>query len=666
MSASDIQNVAPQIESETTPKTAPQVAQNGIATDTTLSVEATSTTDNAATADFNGAPAEKQADNQAESTQNDGVAADSSEVIEAAPESDASLEIDQRRAKQLLDRAMLLSERGDLAGAILAARQAVSLVPNEPSGYSMLGLLHERAGDLEKAITAYEKVVHLAPHSTLERDSLDRLKSTLESENSSVLFHFDDNELFEEPPALPVNDSAASEERETVGAIGTVDAKSASSSASSAAMGVTSVGVTAAVPVAPVGNTIGSPSNRVAASAVVGNSSPSVTPSGLDPLLNSALTARPVSGPPSVLPMTMPAMAQRPSLGLLMRQPSFYFKGAPVVAATTLGLLFMGWAQGVSQNKFLEELPVSPTPRAQTQVLTPREDPQTGVATAANGGNVTGSAPTPASGIVTTTGGGIFGTGNANNPAAPSAPVTSTTRTGGTTTSGTTSGATSGARSAGATGSTGASGSTGVQPLLPSLASPVIPQPRGAAGSSSGPGAMEALPPLQPRRQPQEPVRPSAPSAQPATPSATGDNSGANTTGTSTGGGLFNPNSSPRGYIRIDPVRPSNPVRPVARPGNEARAAENAASRAGATGRAEDVVPNLNRAIERQPTGYVYQRRAMAFMEKGDYARAADDFQSAISAYQDQIRQNQNVEDARNGIQACRSGLQLAMSRMGR
>lgn len=650
MSTSDIQQATPQATVPATSETAKQVKQNGSVTDTIEVNDAASTAtpdaDNANTPVLNGAPA----NTKAELTESDGVEADSVEASEGLHESDASLEIDHRRAKQLLDRAMLLSERGDLAGAILAARQAVSLVPNEPSGYSMLGLLHERAGDLEKAIAAYEKVLHLAPHSTLERDSLDRLKSTLESENSSVLFHFDDNELFEEPPALPTAEPTAATEP--------VEAKTAGPAAQA---------VASALPATPAIRPVGSASNVVTPSTPSGQSLPAPAP--FDPALNPALTARPVVGPPSVLPLTMPAMAQRPSLGLLMRQPSFYFKGAPIVAATTLGLLFMGWAQGVSQSKYLEEMPVTPTLQARTEVLTSGSDPQSGMSTAANGGNVTGVVPAPTAGSATASGGGIFGTGNANNPAAPSTSVSSTTRTGSTTAPGTTAGASSSARPAGAgvTGSTGASGSTGVQPLPPSSAGPVIPQPRGAgpSGGSSGPGALEALPPLQPRRQPQEPVRPSAPSAQPASPAA-GDNSGANTAGSSTGGGLFNPNSSPRGYIRIDPVRPSNPVRPAPRPGNEARAAENAASRAGAAGRAGDVVPNLTRSIERQPTGYVYQQRAIAFMERGDNARAVDDFQSAISAYQDQIRQNQNVEDARNGIQACRSGLQLAMSRMGR
>ena len=151
---------------------------------------------------FENAPIEATDDNENELKDSQ---SDKEDVFKG---SEVALEIDQRRAKQLLDRSMLLSERGDLAGAILASRQAVALAPNEPSGHSMLGLLHERAGDLEKAIAAYERVLQLVPNSTLERDSLGRLKATLESENSSVLFHFDSNELFEEPesiaPALPV------------------------------------------------------------------------------------------------------------------------------------------------------------------------------------------------------------------------------------------------------------------------------------------------------------------------------------------------------------------------------------------------------------------------------------------------------------------------------
>ncbi len=546
---------------------------------------------------------------------------DAAEAVaaESGEDHDATLEIDHRRAKQLLDRALLLSERGDLAGAILASRQAVALTPSEPSGYSLLGLLHERAGDLEKAINSYEKVLQLAPQSTLERDSLDRLKSTLESENSSVLFHFDDNELFEEPAAIASPVVAAVEAPAQVAETASVTAK-------------------------PIPQP-------------VLNSAPSVQ-TALPDIKPLAMPAKVASGRSGLTPYPSLSRAQQPTLQLLMRKPSFYFKGAPIVAATTVGLLFMAWAEGVSQNKYLQEtLPGAPSRSMVIKTSNVGADGET------QGDPMQGPVQSPQQ-AVNANGGGIFGQGNPG-----SSPTTSVVSPGAPAPRVSANGGSNGGSNATAPVSRAA---TGVQALPPA-----IPQPNGAvggstgsvgSGSTGGSNTLETLPVMRPRVPVTETVRPSTSTVvqgtAPAAPAT--DTGGGNSGGNSSQGGMFNPSTSPRGYIRIDPVRPVNPVTPAARPSNEARAAENAASRAAASGRTNEVVPSLNRAIERQATGYTYQRRAMAFMGNGDYSRAADDFQSAIAAYQDQIRQNQNVEDARNGIQTCKSGLNLALSRMGR
>lgn len=569
-------------------------------------------------------------------TAEDAVALEPEAQSESGDTTDVSADIDQRRAKQLLDRAILLSERGDLAGAILAARQAVSLVPTEPSGHSMLGLLHERAGDLEKAIASYEKVLHLAPQSTLERDSLERLKATLESENSSVIFHFDDTELFEEPAALPSNAPVKSSNPMPPGR------------PVQAALPLTTSAAKATPTQSPAQVT------QAAVKSAAASSLSGAAPAGSTGLNDpSKKTARPVAGPPDFGVFNLPLQSQKPSLGLLLKHPSFYFKGAPVIAVTTFGLLFMAWAQGVAQEKGLLELP--PLPAKASTTLTPQgaatppveggqpqvNGAQTTVVTAVNPGNP--AAPT----TPVVTGGGIFG-----------GPGTPTTDAGRTATQPRT--ATS-QRNVTSSGSTG--GAQVAQPLAPA---PVIPQPRVAEGGDSGNSF--AMPRIRTTRAP-EVVRPSLPVAPaPASPSAPvsvteNGTAAGTTTGTGSGnagqGAFFNPSNAPRGYIRVDPVRPASP--PSARPSNVGRAAENAASRAATTGRTTEVVPNLNRAIDRAPTGYAYQRRAMAFMEQGDYSRAADDFQSAIAGFEDQIRRGQNEEDARNGIRACRSGLQLAL-----
>jgi len=85
-------------------------------------------------------------------------------------------QLDAQRARHLLDRALGLAERNDVAGAIVTCRQSLALSPHSPQGWSMLGLLHERDGDIHGAIEAYEKTLQLSPSSTLERESLQRLR----------------------------------------------------------------------------------------------------------------------------------------------------------------------------------------------------------------------------------------------------------------------------------------------------------------------------------------------------------------------------------------------------------------------------------------------------------------------------------------------------------
>ncbi len=544
-----------------------------------------------------------------------------------APAVDASLEIDHRRAKQLLDRSLLLSERGDFAGAILAARQAVVLTPTSPTGHSMLGLLHERAGDLEKAIASYEKVLQLAPQSTLERDNVERLKATVVQENASVMFHFNDNELFEEPESLPAPPTRPSVKTES------------------------------AAPVVPVAAPV---SPKIPISTVPQVSTPAVAAAAAASKAASAMASptiatprRGVSGPPVMSPLPSDYTAARqPVLQALSARPSFYFKAVPLVATTALGMLFMSWAQGVSQSKRIVEMERVPPPTT-VGVLSPKQAPttETVVATQPVIGTNNPAPPPPG----TATGNNILGRGQ-GAVGAPAQVVVSPPSSGGRSTSRAT------------TGSTG----TGTAPLPPTSTAPLIPQPAtssgsGTSGETTPPFA--GLAPIRPRSDSSPAVRPAAPvqvpaaSTQvvpaPAAPVAPGDGGG-----NSRGGGLFNPGSQPRGVIRVDPVRPMGAT--ASRPANVVRRSEASAAAAAAQGNSGRVVSSMSDAIQRLPSGYAYQRRAMAFLDQADYSRAADDFQSAIGAYNEQINRNQDVEEARNGLRTSQSGLRMAINNMRR
>ena len=124
-----------------------------------------------------------------------------------------------------------------------------------------------------------------------------------------------------------------------------------------------------------------------------------------------------------------------------------------------------------------------------------------------------------------------------------------------------------------------------------------------------------------------------------------------------------------RGYIRITPPRPATSTAPV-RPANRAAEVERTTSNDIRSGRSERAIQNITKNIESssndKDTGWHYQQRALLFLEQGDNQRAADDFNTAISAYKDQIRRGERVSESRAGIQACQSGLRLAVSSLRR
>lgn len=58
-------------------------------------------------------------------------------------------------------------------------------------------------------------------------------------------------------------------------------------------------------------------------------------------------------------------------------------------------------------------------------------------------------------------------------------------------------------------------------------------------------------------------------------------------------------------------------------------------------------------------SAYQYQTRALTYVEQGDNARAASDFQSAMALYRRQIAHGENLAEARRGLEACQKGLRL-------
>lgn len=63
-----------------------------------------------------------------------------------------------------------------------------------------------------------------------------------------------------------------------------------------------------------------------------------------------------------------------------------------------------------------------------------------------------------------------------------------------------------------------------------------------------------------------------------------------------------------------------------------------------------------------EASGYDYQQNGEAFLKSGDYARAMQEFQRAITAYEEQQRKGVRVEEATDGIRTC----QLCIERIKR
>ena len=78
--------------------------------------------------------------------------------------------------KRLLDMAFWHNETGSIPPAILACEAALMIEPNSTTALSLLGVLYEKQGDIQKAIDAFERVVELNPDSEADQDKLAALK----------------------------------------------------------------------------------------------------------------------------------------------------------------------------------------------------------------------------------------------------------------------------------------------------------------------------------------------------------------------------------------------------------------------------------------------------------------------------------------------------------
>jgi hypothetical protein len=607
-----------------------------------------------------------------------GIASDAVSDDAAQDEQLSPAEVEMRRARQLLDRSFTLSEHGDLPGAVLACRQAISLVPDLAEAHSMLGVLLERTGDTKGAIEAYEETLLLAPNSTLERESLQRLRAQMPQQGATPIFHFDDSELFSDAPPAASNefmtpvadgttthggaDASTATEPESAGAI----PASASGATHGIAPAVATGAVVAASAVAasaatargasefPGASTASSEAGALHAAAPATNTVGALAPSAYAPVAPVAGTAVPATPidfgitPTEIRP-------NEPWWQAARSRPSFYLRALPLTGVALAGLMFMLWARNVADHRN----DVATASYAGGVVANDGTGADT-TARAANGDATTGTTP----GAAGTPGapGGITGSNvpitndwRTVPPNAPAVPGTTTnTAAGGNSPGGSSPGSSTAPPSA-----TSTRGGGTQAPRLPSIP-PATIRPgsaggAGPAGASGGSGAQpfDGIPPASILN------TPAAPEVVQAVPSSPGDGGV-----TTSGGGPVNPGgSSRRGSIRVI-SRPS-PSQAPTRPENAARGAEDAARDDAASGRTGQAISRATTAIN---TGndfdraYRLQQRALLRLDAGDNGGAITDFQAAISAYNDQISRGTRVAEARRGISSCQSGLRLAQA----
>jgi tetratricopeptide (TPR) repeat protein len=81
--------------------------------------------------------------------------------------------------EQLVERASEQLADGSPAAAIELCQRALALEPNHLPAFSLLGMAHEEAGDVQAALEAYENVLRIDPHRAVERQKVNLLKLQL-------------------------------------------------------------------------------------------------------------------------------------------------------------------------------------------------------------------------------------------------------------------------------------------------------------------------------------------------------------------------------------------------------------------------------------------------------------------------------------------------------
>jgi len=600
-------------------------------------------------------------------------------------------EIDAKRAAHSLERAAQQAERGDYAAAILAARQAIALDHDSVEAHGMLGQFLERSGDFTNAAASYAKAIELSPNNALDKASLERVKERLKETSSTGSFSFNESDLNDysgETTPFDANIAAAPIEAKLPPTRAELEAQAAKSASAApivseivaetpkdsdlhvaaalppttavpngieASLPPTSVGVIASkmaerldgtpdvytpkkpisAPLPPTSKSVAAAPKQVLNRRETGDRRKVNVPVAIDRRTHADRRAAKLGAVPT--PFVFQPVFDTPKAPLyaqFLRHPSFFGRTLPLVVLAVFSLGFLAWAR----DRAVARAATNPTTVAQNVPTDPVDppvvttQPQTGV-------TQTNPQPNPAPNANTNDGFDIT-----NNPVRPAAnaPVAAPNVASSPASANNTNRAPATNNSpAAATPPRGKSPQFPVPSLQPAPIQPsqiiaerekAKKEANGNGGTVSGLGTPDV-----PNREPDEaPIRVSAAPPSVAPP--------------------LNPaGSTNNGYIRIRSGSLGAASAPQ-RPQNQANNTEQAATNAARTGQTDTAIQGLTSAINNNPSdaGFRFQQRASLFLERGDYSRAADDYQSAISAYQEQINRGENVTSARSGLRSAK------------
>lgn len=396
-------------------------------------------------------------------------------------------------------------------------------------------------------------------------------------------------------------------------------------------------------------------------------SNPAANPFDLDAQVSRPATTR------VPLALDIPTSSAAPLWQQVISRPSFYARTLPLVGVALLSLGFLSWARGRAVSQVVAPVPTE-LASAETVVIAdaPPTVPGTTLPLPNNPAQPANSASGSATaGFPITNAPAVFQAPPATDASAPAAPATSDASANPTGNSGRASnnGRSSGNRNSAPSttarannrgpNSNSGSGARPQRVLPPARLSPSFPRVSLAPAPIPPSSVRSTIPsPSAPRGDNgRNIILPSPNIEMPAAPAPRQrvlpptDNA-------------LNPAGSPnRGYARVTEGRVGNGVIP-SQPSAVARDNERQANESARNGQNDQAISQLSQAIraDSDNAGFRYQQRAMLFLQRGDYNRASDDFQSAISAYQAQINNGDDVAGARRGLSAARSGLSLALA----